>query len=80
MIYEDLDNEAILLLDKISANVVKYRKSKGWSQLKLAVEMGYLSASYFGRMEIRKDGERFNITHLYKISRILDIPLIKFLE
>ena len=35
-------------------NVVKIRKSKGFSQLRLAVEMGYSSASYIGRMEIRK--------------------------
>ena len=46
--YEQLDTEANELLDLISSNVVKLRKAKGYSQLKLATEMGYGSASYFG--------------------------------
>ena len=78
--YDKLDIEAIELLNLISSNVVKIRKYKGYSQLKLATEMGYSSASYFGRMEIRKDDEHFNITHLYKISKILDVPLSLFFE
>jgi transcriptional regulator with XRE-family HTH domain len=75
-----LDKEASKLLDLISNNVARLRKEKGFSQLQLATEMGYSSASYFGRMEVRKDGEHFNITQLYKISRILNIPIVLFFE
>ena len=75
-----LDEEALKLLDLISNNVARLRKEKGFSQLQLATEMGYSSASYFGRMEVRKDGEHFNITQLYKISRILNIPIVLFFE
>lgn len=78
--YDNLDKEASFLLDTISRNVIKYRKEKGYSQLKLATEIGYSSASYFGRMEIRKNDEHFNIIQLYKISRILDVELYKFFE
>lgn len=78
--YEQLDTEANELLDLISSNVVKFRKAKGYSQLKLATEMGYSSASYFGCIEIRKNGQHFNITQLYKISKILDTPICKFFE
>lgn len=78
--YENLDKEASFLLDTISKNVIKYRKEKGYSQLKLATELGYSSASYLGRMEIRKNDEHFNIVHLYKISKILDVELCKFFE
>ncbi len=78
--YEQLDIEANELLDLISSNVVKFRKAKGYSQLKLATEMGYSSASYFGCIEIRKNGQHFNIVQLYKISKILDIPIYKFFE
>jgi transcriptional regulator with XRE-family HTH domain len=74
-----LDNEANEFLDLISANVVKARKEKGYSQLKLATEIGYSSASYFGRMEIRKNGEHFNLVHLYKISKVLEIPVCELL-
>lgn len=77
---EQLDTEANELLDLISSNVVKFRKAKGYSQLKLATEMGYSSASYFGCIEIRKNGQHFNISQLYKISRILDIPIAQFFE
>lgn len=77
---EQLEIEAMQLLNLISTNVVRYRKTKGYSQLKLAVEMGYDSASYLGRIEIRKDNQHFNIVQLYKISKILDIPIAKFFE
>jgi transcriptional regulator with XRE-family HTH domain len=78
--YDNLDKEASFLLDTISQNIIKYRKEKGYSQLQLATEIGYASASYFGRMEIRKNDEHFNIVQLYKISRVLDVELYKFFE
>lgn len=78
--YEQLDTEADELLDLISSNVVVFRKSKGYSQLKLATEMGYSSASYLGCIEIRKNGQHFNISQLYKISKILNIPICQFFE
>ena len=77
---DNLDYEANEFLDLISANVVKIRKEKGYSQLKLATEIGYSSTSYLGRMEIRKNNEHFNIVHLYKISKILDIPICEFFK
>ena len=76
----NLDVEAEKLLDTISANVIKARQDKGYSQLKLATEMGYSSASYFGRIEIRKDGQHFNIVQLYKIATILDIDICSLLN
>ncbi|MDD5372211.1 MAG: helix-turn-helix transcriptional regulator [Sulfurimonas sp.] len=78
--YEQLDIEANELLNVISSNVVKIRKAKGYSQLKLATEMGYSSASYLGCIEIRKNGQHFNITQLHKISKILDVPIAQFFE
>ena len=75
-----LDSEANNFLDLISANVSKIRKQKGYSQLKLATEMGYSSASYFGRAEIRKNNEHFNLVQLFKISKILEVPISAFFE
>ena len=77
---DNLDYEAKDFLDLISINVIKIRKEKGFSQLKLATEMGYSSASYIGRMEIRKNNEHFNLIQLFKISKILEIPISKFFE
>ena len=75
-----LDSEANNFLDLISANVSRIRKQKGYSQLKLATEMGYSSASYFGRAEIRKNNEHFNLVQLFKISKILEVPISTFFE
>ncbi len=77
---DNLDYEAKDFLDLISINVIKIRKEKGFSQLKLATEMGYSSASYIGRMEIRKNNEHFNLIQLFKISKILEVPISKFFE
>ena len=57
-------------LDAVSKNVVYWRKQKGFSQLQLAVAMGYESSSYIGRMELRKNGQHFNIEQLFKITKI----------
>ena len=77
---DNLDYEAKDFLDLISINVIRIRKEKGFSQLKLATEIGYSSASYIGRMEIRKNNEHFNLIHLFKISKILDVPVSAFFE
>ena len=77
---EYLDYQSKEFLDLISMNVVKIRKSKGFSQLRLAVEMGYSSASYIGRMEIRKNGEHFNLIQLFKIAKILNVSIKDIFE
>ena len=75
-----LDEEASEFLDTISNNVIKARKKCGYSQLKLAIEMGYTSNAYFGRQELRTDNQHFNIVQLYKISKILEIDICTLLK
>ncbi|MDD2781949.1 helix-turn-helix transcriptional regulator [Sulfuricurvum sp.] len=75
MAKNELDLEAEQFLDRVSANVVKARKAKGFSQLQLATEMGYKSASYLGRIEIRSEGQHFHLVQLYKIAKILNISV-----
>ena len=36
--------------------------------------------AYLGRAEIRKDNHHFNIKHLAKISKTLEIDIQKFFE
>lgn len=74
----DLEDFSDSILDTVSENVIKYRKQKGYSQMKLALEIGMSGGAYLGRAEIRKDGHHFNIKHLAKISKILDISIEKF--
>jgi len=76
----ELDLKSKIFLDLVSANVTKARIANGYSQLKLATEMGYSSASYYGRIELRKNNEHFNLVQLYKISQILEIPIETFFK
>ena len=59
----------------IGKNVKKYRLQKGLSQLDLAFEMGYKSVSIISMSEVNTRNKHFNIEHLLKISKILDIDV-----
>lgn len=74
------DNEIQDIYKLIGENVKYHRMRKGMSQLALSYEMGYKSVSLVSAAELCNDGKHFNIEHLYKISKILDIPISKFFE
>ncbi len=74
---EDFSEE---ILDIVSKNVAKYRKEKGYSQMQLALEIGMSGGAYLGRAEIRKDGHHFNIKHLAKISKVLNVDICNFFK
>lgn len=74
------DDEILTLYKIIGENVKRYRMQKGLSQLSLSQEMGYSSVSLVSAAELCSDGKHFNIEHLYKISKILDVPIAQFFE
>ncbi|MBE0515454.1 helix-turn-helix transcriptional regulator [Sulfurimonas sp.] len=65
---------------KIGLAVKKYREYKGFTQLDLSLEMGNKSVSLVSAAELFRNKKRFNIGHLYKISKILNIPMVAFFE
>lgn len=69
------DNEINLMYKLIGGNVKKYRELKGMSQLQLSNAMGYSSVSLVSAAELCSDGKHFNLEHLYKIAKILDIEM-----
>jgi len=82
---EPLDLECLELyakeiLDRVSLNVIKYRKEKNISQLELAKAIGYKSAAYIGKAEIRKDNQHFNIKQIAKISKVLNKDIALFFQ
>jgi len=77
---EELEKYSENILDTISKNVIKYRKEKGYSQMKLALEIGMSGGAYLGRVELRKDNHHFNIKHLAKISKILEVEICDFFK
>lgn len=74
------DEEAITLYKTIGKNVKKFRTQKGLTQLELSLEMGYKSVSLVSAAELYTNNKHFNIEHLQKISKILNVPIARFFE
>lgn len=77
---EELESYSEEILDTVSKNVIKYRNEKGMSQMKLALEIGMSGGAYLGRAELRKKDHHFNIKHLAKISKVLDVDIGEFFK
>ena len=72
---EDLEIYSEYVLDIVSANVKKYREEKGFTQMQLALDIGMSGGAYLGRAELRKKNHHFNIRHVAKIAKVLDISI-----
>jgi putative transcriptional regulator len=64
----------------IGRNVKRHREKKGISQLELSLEMGNKSVSLVSAAELNTGRKHFNIEHLYKISKILNVNMSVFFE
>jgi len=64
----------------ISNNVKRIRKAHKKPQLDLVLEMGIKSTSFYSKCENSKDNHHFNLEHLIKISKILNVTLSDFFE
>lgn len=74
------DDEIGLMYKLIGENVKKYREMKGISQLQLSNAMGYSSVSLVSAAELCNDGKHFNLEHLYKIAKILEIEMVDLIQ
>jgi len=74
------EDEISLMYKAIGENVKKYRELKGMSQLQLSNAMGYSSVSLVSAAELCSDGKHFNLEHLYKIAKILDVKMCNLLN
>lgn len=61
----------------IASNIRKYRKLKGLTQLELALSIGHNSSALVAKAEIGADNKHFNLEQVYKISKVLDVPIEK---
>ena len=64
----------------VSNNVKKYRLEKVLSQEKLALDIGIKSIAFYSNCENNKYDKHFNLEHLYKISKSLNVSMFSFLE
>lgn len=80
MTQEALEIYSEEILNTVSANVKKYRELNNYTQMQLALEIGMSGGAYLGRAELRKNNHHFNLTHLAKISKVLQTPIALFFE
>lgn len=64
----------------ISKNIIRIRKEKKISQLKLANAIGHQNATFLGKAELLVEGKHFNLEHIYKISQVLEINIEEFFK
>lgn len=64
----------------VSANVRKLREAKGFRQLDLALEIDIKSVAFYSNCETNKYDKHFNIEHLYKISKVLEVDICEFFK
>ena len=77
---ELLEQEAEDFLTIVSKNIEKIRESKNMTKLDVSRELGFMFADHYSRMELRSNKKHFNIKHLYKLSRIFEVPVSAFFE
>ncbi len=64
----------------IGKNVSQLRKNANLSQLDLSLAMGNKSVSLISSAELYTNKKHFNIEHLHKISKILNISITEFFK
>ena len=80
-IYSDISDEEIEQYYKlISENVKRIRISKELTQEQVSLSMGFTTATFYTNAESMKRGKHFNLEHLIKLSKILDVPMESFFK
>ena len=59
----------------ISKKVKEFRQIKNVTQLDLALDIGIKSVAFYSNCENSKYNKHFNLEHLYKIAKSLDIDI-----
>lgn len=65
---------------RISVNVRRIRKEKGFTQMDVALEIGIRSVAFFSNAENNKNGKHFNLEHLYRMAHAMDVDLCEFFK
>ncbi len=72
--------EILEFYQHISKVVREIREKRGISQLDLALEIGIKSVAFYSNCECCRYGKHFNLEHLYKIAKVLDVELCSFFK
>lgn len=64
----------------VSYNVKKIRIERKISQLEVALSIGQKSSGFYANTENYSHGKHFNLLHLFKLSKLFDVPISTFFE
>jgi len=64
----------------ISTNVKEARSAVKMSQLDLSLKLGIKSIAFYSNCENLRYDKHFNLEHLYKISKALDIDICELIR
>ncbi len=64
----------------ISLNVKKIRKERELSQLEVALSIGQKSSGFYANTENCAHNKKFNLEHLYKLSKLFNVPIEEFFK
>lgn len=79
--YSDVSSEEIEeIYKRITINIKNIRMSKNISQEKMALAMGFTTATFYTNAENLKRGKHFNLEHIIKIAKILDVDIEYFFK
>ena len=62
----------------ISKNIKEIRIEKSFTQEELALAMGFTTPTFYTNAENNKQGKHFNLEHIIKLSKIMNVPMSKF--
>lgn len=68
-------DEIARFYSNIARNVRILREGKSISQLDLALEIGIKSVAFYSNCECNRYGKHFNLEHIYKIAKALQVPI-----
>ncbi len=74
------DDEVQEFIQKVATNIKRIRQEKGITQLALALMIGQKSATFYANAENSAKNRRFNLEHLYKIAKALDVDVVEFFK
>jgi len=74
------DQEISTYYANIAANVKAARLAQHVSQMELAYSIGHQTVSTIAKIEAGLENKHYNIEHLYKISKVLNVDICNLIK
>lgn len=74
------EDEIKLFYKTLSQKIRHLREEKNITQLDLALDIGIKSVAFYSNCENNRYDKHFNLEHLYKIAKALDVDISDLLK